>query len=236
MNSRRAPYLSHRGYGTDQELLNFVHWHTSREIRLVVLMFSENDIADNNYAIRSSKPKPHCQLVADELVLTGVPVPRTEDWSRPQPVDSVPPTWREVLKNLLMRSHFLHDVYFRYGLFVCSYGQDTQVPGEKKDEDLTLTARLLAELKKEVEGRGAKLLVVFIASKREIERLDNSAPYQAGMVAICRQRGIDCLDLAPAFGNTWYRTYYRFGGHWNARGNQVAAEAIGAYLTLHLHQ
>jgi lysophospholipase L1-like esterase len=228
--------LSHRGYGTDQELLTFVYWHTSRKIRLVVLMFSANDIADNNYPVRSFKPKPHYQLVGDELVLTGVPVPKTEDWSRSQRVDSVPHTWREALKNLLMRSHFLHDAYFRYALFVRSVGKDTRVPAEEQDEDLTLTARLLAELKKEVEKRGAKLLVVLIASKREIERLDSSVPYQRGMVAVCQQRGIDCLDLAPAFGKSWHRTFYRFGGHWNARGNQVAAQALGAYLALHLNQ
>ena len=39
--------LSHRGHGTDQQLLTFKHWRYDGPIKLVVLMFSENDFRDN---------------------------------------------------------------------------------------------------------------------------------------------------------------------------------------------
>jgi lysophospholipase L1-like esterase len=101
----------------------------------------------------------------------------------------------------------------------------------EKKKDLTLTSRILEELKKEVETRGAKLLVVFIPSKREIERFDDSLPYQTEIARLCLQLGIEYFDLAPNFKATWRRTYYRLGGHWNARGHRIAAEALHQYLT-----
>ena len=47
-------------------------------------------------------------------------------------------------------------------------------------------AQILEELKEEVESRGAKLLVVFIPSKLEIERLSDSLPYQEEISQLCR--------------------------------------------------
>ncbi len=221
--------LAHRGYGTDQELLTFTSWRDNRPLVLVILMFSENDIGDNNHRFRYAKPKPHFQLVESELVLTGVPVPKTEEWTQSRPAELVPDSWRTKLKDILLRSHFLHDVYFRYSLFRSSSTGDG-IPKDVKEADFTLTSRILEELKKEVERSGAKLVVFFIPSKREIERLDDSPPYQIAIADLCQKRGIEYFDLAPDFKTTRYRTYHRFGGHWNARGHQVAAEAIYTYL------
>lgn len=222
--------LAHRGYGTDQELLTFARWRDNRSLKLVVLMFSENDVDDNNYSVRNFKPKPHYQLVENRLVLTGVPVPKTEDWARSPPSEVAWESWRMKVTNIFLRSHFIHDIYFRYNLFRSS-NKDNAIQKDGKEADLTLTARILEELKKEVETRGAKLVVFFIPSKREIERLDDSLPYQIAIADLCRRRGIEYVDLASDLKKTWYRTYYRNGGHWNSRGNQVAAEAIYTYLT-----
>jgi len=220
--------LAHRGYGTDQELLGFKRWHDGRPLALVILMFYKNDIDDNNYGFRNHKPKPHYTIVGNELVLTGVPVPQAEEWANSRPVERMPDSWRARLKNTVLSSHFFHDIYFRYNLFR-TRGNVIREP--EKEKDLTLTSRILAELKKEVESRGAKLVVFFIPTKAEILQLDDSAPYQIALADVCQKDGIEYLDLAPAFKASWLRTYYRSGGHWNAHGNQVAADAIYAYLT-----
>jgi len=222
--------LAHRGYGTDQEFLTFTRWRDNRPLKFVILMFSENDVEDNNSSVRYTKPKPQYQLVENELVLTGVPVPKIEDWTHSRPAEMVLNSWRTKLKKILFRSHFLHVIYFRYSLFRSS-NKGNRIRKDGKGADLTLTSRILEELKKEVERRGAKLVVFFIPSKREIERLDDSLPYQIEIADLCQKRGIEYFDLASDFKTSWYRTYYRHGGHWNSRGHQVAAEAMYTYLT-----
>jgi len=86
-------------------------------------------------------------------------------------------------------------------------------------------------LKRESKEREAKFVVVFIPSKREIEKLDVSLPYQIEIAELCQRLGIEYLNLAPHFKKTWYRTYFRQGMHWNARGNKIATEALYEYLT-----
>lgn len=216
--------LSHRGYGTDQSLLIFRDWHEGQPIKLVVLMFSENDVEDNNSNFRNKKPKPKFRIVGNELVLGGVPVPRGDYWERPPLRAMDPDSWESLAEKIFFRSHFLHDLSFRYEQFFVEWVKENDQP------DLTLTGRILEELKKDVEGRGAMFVVGFIPSKLEIEELDSSTPYQADLVRLCRERGIECLDLAPAFKNVWLRTYYRNGFHWTARGHKVASEALSKYI------
>jgi len=207
-----------------------MRWRDNRPLKLVVLMFTENDVEDNNSSFRYGKPKPQYQLVEDKLVLTGEPVPRNEAWLHPRPAAMVVDSWRTKLKNVLFRSHVLHEIYFRYRLLRSSHKSNT-IWKDGKEADLTLTARILEELKKEVEKKGAKLVVFLIPSKGEIERLDDSLPYQIEIADLCQKLGIDYFDLASDFKTTWYRTYYRYGGHWNSRGHRLAAEAIYTYLT-----
>lgn len=222
--------LAHRGYGTDQELLAFKRWHDKRPLDRVVLMFSSNDVADNSARVRYHKRKPRYQLFGDRLVLTGVPVPRDEDWTHSPGAKIVPTSWRTKLNTIPLRSHFLHYLCFRFGLFEPSNkGNRTRKDGV--EPDIRLTSRILEELKMEVERRNAKLVVVFIPSKREIERMGRARPYQVEMADLCKERGIECFDLAPDFKATRRRTYYRYGFHWNSRGHRVAAEAIHRHLT-----
>jgi len=76
--------LAHPGYGTDQSLLTFRHWRDERPLRLVVLMFGENDHLDNNNHIRYGRPKPKFEIVDHRLVLGNVPVPFSREfWKAP---------------------------------------------------------------------------------------------------------------------------------------------------------
>ena len=179
---------------------------------------------------RYGKSKSKFQLIDGELVLIGVPVPRDKRWGKSSRVAKKPESSKMIIMKVWFHSHFLHDIYFRL--------QHQKQNGIKKHNkrkrgdlkrwtfrDLTLTSRILEELKEKVERRGAKLVVGLIPSKREIEKFDTFL-YQKEIAKLCQQLDIEYLDLAPNFKNTWYRTYYRYGVHWNAHGHKIAAEAL----------
>ena len=222
--------LSHRGYGTDQELLTFNSWSCSYPIRWVILMVSENDVEDNSSDIGSNKPKPRFQLINDRLVLTGTPVPKLENWEAPQRNEKFPETWKTTCMEFFLRSHLVHDLAYRILIRRQKIDLDTTMVPNPANEDLTLTYRILEELKKVVTARNAELFVFFIPSKREIEHLDSSPPYQKPLAESCAKLNIKHHDLAPDFNRSWLRSYYRQGMHWNPHGNKVAARAILRYL------
>jgi len=222
--------LSHRGYGTDQEFLVFKDWKYRGPIKTVVLMFSDNDIYDTNADKRYSKPKPKYIIEDNELILTGVPVPKVVDWRNKHHSEHTELNLGENLKLLALRSHFLHDLYYRYKIYKYLKSRDGKFP-EFPNEDPTLTLRVLLELKYMVEQRGAELVVFFIPARQEIEGIENNIPYQNLLMEYCKKTGIRCIDLAPEFEIAWQRTYYRHGTHWNKNGNRLAADIIYKNLT-----
>ena len=231
--------LAHRAYGNDQEFLTFQQWEYNGPLKCVVLVFCENDIIENNSSHCYGKPKPKYEIVNNELMLTGVPVPKIDYWENDSRKKEEPRSWKESLSKFVFFSHFFHDVWHRYRLIrdrlSKSYDFEANWPSTLKKShpewwDLTLTSRILQELKKHVEGRSAELVVFFIPPKRIVKKLDDTAPYHIE-ADICTKLGIKNFDLAPYFSKTLLRTYYRQGGHWNSRGHQVAADAIYDCLT-----
>lgn len=237
--------LAHRGYGTDQAYLAFKNWQTERPVALVVLMFSENDVGDNSTDFNYAKPKPKFVVEQDELVLTGVPVPREEAWQRPTedvPLESA----RDRFSNFVYRSHLVNHVRIRLKLLRQRWHarqveappsaphRENEQTAQGRTPDFMLTGRILSALKDEVANRGAKLVVVFIPSKQEIESSGDHTPYQLAIAEVCKRLGLDYLDLAPALKKTLLRTYYMQGMHWNSRGHGLAAEALEHYLQQHL--
>jgi lysophospholipase L1-like esterase len=218
--------LAQRGYGTDQALLTFRRWQDPRPLGRVVLMFSENDIGENNSDYEYSKHKPKFEIVEDELVLTGVPVPHSEGWQRSPADRDERKNFLEVAAYLAYRSHFLHDLSHRVKAL---FGEDAELEGPA--EELELTRRILRELRDEVTGRGGRLIVVAIPSKLEFLSLAGHVPYQTRLPSVCAELEIEYLDLGPAVGRAWLNTYYRAGMHWNKRGHAVAAAAILDFLS-----
>jgi lysophospholipase L1-like esterase len=220
--------VSHRGWGTDQELLAFRQWAYPGRLRLVVLMFCENDIEDNNSDFRSAAFAPKFSIVDGELVLGNVPPPRVAGWDQPLPSPR-PPTLAERLASLPLRSHLLHDVWFRI--------QQLREPAEaqpvlKNRQPMKLTRRILQQLRDEVAERGGRLVVVAIPAWREFATGVRYKPYQPKLARACRSLSIDYLDLAPALKRSFFRTYNRLGrAHWNRNGHRVAAAAIKDFLS-----
>jgi lysophospholipase L1-like esterase len=232
--------LSFRGYGTDQEFLTFQNWGYSGPLKWVILIFCENDIIENNSLNAYEKPKPKYEIVNNQLELVGIPVPRTDSWGKNIYEEKRHPSWKESLAKVVFFSHFLHETYYRYKRlklrFSKNYDLKANWPSTLKKShperwDLTLTYRILQELKHHVEERGAELVVFFIPPKRVVEKLDDASPsHIKADIEICTELGIKNHDLTPYFKKTFLRTYYRQGAHWNPRGHQVAAEAIYHYL------
>ena len=49
------------------------------------------------------------------------------------------------------------------------------------------------------------------------------------MARLCRELGLECVDVLPEFRRrteAGERLYFPLDSHWNARGNELAAEAL----------
>lgn len=227
--------LGHRGYGTDQSLLMFRQWQRQGPTKLVVLGFYNNDVEDNNSSVRYEKAKPKFEIQGDQLALTNVPVPRIEQWDQ-QPAR---PPYRKLflVRDVLLRSHFLHDIYWRWNDYqmrrwistrpseIVGAGSD---PANRDLFDFTLTARLLRELRDEVEKRGAKLVVVYIPVTPAFK--DFAAPCENDLAKTCKGLNVGYLDLTPALDRAFFRVFFKGDIHFTPYGHRKAAEAIYAYL------
>jgi len=220
--------ISHRGFGTDQELIVFKNIEIKNPLKWVILMFCENDVDDNNSNFRYKKYKPKFKIINGYLTLSGVPVPKQDDWSDTLSYHIESSSIRGYLKKILLSSYLVHDLYFRYNNFILHNRKKPFI--NKTSNNLTITIKIIDALKSEVEKKGARLIIVLIPSKYEIENFKNYVPYQIEIIKICNELNIQYLDLAPYFKRKFLRTYYRIGMHWNSRGNQVAANALLKYL------
>jgi lysophospholipase L1-like esterase len=216
--------LAHRGFGTDQSLLAFRGWRYGGRLRLVVLMFCENDLHDNAADFRYGAYKPKAEIVGEELVLTNVPVPPTDKWADKGPLPA-PPLGQRLLA-VALSSHFLHDVDFRLN----HVRRQRELDPERHTELIPLTSRIVRQLRDEVAARGGELLFVAIPSKRQFRHERGFTPYQRQMETLCGRLGVPYLDLAPALERSVLRTYFRIGDHWNAHGNKVVAQALLEHL------
>ncbi len=137
---------------------------------------------------------------------------------------------------LSSRSHLLNLV--RYRVAAMNYHElNRQVSQSAKPDSVVarhneMTRRLLDAFERSCGRAGSEFVVMFMPPPRT----GDAARWTAEMIAHCETRGIDVLDLAPPFEaarQEGIQTYYRFEGHWNATGHEVAARALHDYLVHH---
>ena len=107
--------------------------------------------------------------------------------------------------------------------------------------------RFLHQMHTEVKATGARFVILIMPDEYQVndplmlavakfagrskEDYDITAP-QRRLTAFCSDRGIDCLDLLPAFRREAQdrRLYLQRDTHWNRAGNRLAARELTAFL------
>jgi hypothetical protein len=250
------------GYSTDQEYLYYRERGSRLGARIVVVFFYYNDVIHNARPNYTSFPKPLLAETDKGLIVSNLPL---------RPVRLRGPTsgtrpafrgrsaaWEWTKERLLGGAPRAYQALARLGLWSPIQGQ-SEVPIEMKvyrrgpppviQEAWHMTDVILDALARETEARGARLLVVYVPSRMEVQDADwELTQMRFRMVPgrwvrdnvlrrlerTARERRFTLLDLTPALrratGAFGRRVYFRYDGHWNVLGHRVAGEEVAAYL------
>ena len=221
------------GYGTDQELLYYESEGYKYGARLVVLAFTLNDVVNNRHPVQYTYPKPRFVLRGDRLALQNVPVPaRTAPWVQRYSLDQALPPRATVVSST---KRFLRNHLLSYAFLVdrskSLLGSDLP-HSESADPSDPLTQALILELRRQVEQRGARLVVAMVPDKLLVAKgtgLDTWTSY----VRFFQAKGLDYVDLRPGFVEESHRGTALFlaaDPHWNVAGHRLAAAVICRHL------
>jgi len=248
------------GYSTDQEYLFYQSEGIKYSARIVVLFFHYNDIVYNERQDYFGTPKPALEVGTGQLRVHRFPVR--------EPPPSQPPRASEeaadgegsallawVRERLWYGAPRAHDAVARLGL----WGPMPQLPIRLElrvyqrsrvpeiEAAWEKTAAILAALARETESHGARLVVLGVPSRLEVDekswdltrtlyRVDDSV-WDRGQVmrrlaAIGHSASFPVLDLTEplrrAYSGFGARPYYTYDGHWTPSGHAlVAAETLG---------
>jgi len=105
---------------------------------------------------------------------------------------------------------------------------------DPESEVRRLALALVRELAHEVRANGARLRVLILPDRLDLaDRAEHGRAYWDGFVADLAEAGIECADLAAAFGAAGAQgedRYWAPEGHYSAEGNRIAAEAVLDHL------
>jgi hypothetical protein len=250
------------GYSTDQEYLFYQSEGIRYSPRIVVLFFHYNDIVYNERQEYFGAPKPALEMGRGQLRVHRFPVR--------EPPASTPPRRNEedaekggsallewVRERLWYGAPRAHDVVARLGLWgpmpqqpirlELRVYQRSRVP--EIEAAWEKTAAILTALARETESHGARLVVVGVPSRLEVDegsweltrtlyRVDDSA-WDRGLVmrrlaTIGRDGSFPVIDLTEPLRDGYRRfgprPYYTYDGHWTARGHAIVAQEVLRFL------
>lgn len=211
------------GYSTDQELLWYQNEGVKYETDLVILVFTGNDIGDNDrQLVNNIYYKPKFVIEEGQLVPTGYPVPETDLQGRF--IYSI--SQRSALAYFLVQRYF--DLRSVYGRVKSNSDQatspvaDTQV----EEEPFMLTIALMDEMRTIAESRKAKFMVV------ATDRWWNhpSEETYKDFINRLRAEGFLVLDVEAMPGFDSEEMLIPDDNHWNTKGHEFAANWIKDFI------
>jgi hypothetical protein len=208
-------------YATDQELLVWRSLGKKYAPDFAAVVFVPNDPEPNASPFGHGFPKPYFVDVDGELALRNVPVPKSQLKLR--------------MKYWLMRNcagcNLAREIIRSRAIQIVPVVVDEHVEtdAEVVDESAqwNITARLLTEMKKDVEAAGAKFFIVTVI---HTDPMADDLRWNDRVEAWAAENGVRCVSTHLPFRafieKTGADTLFLPDRHWSADGHRVAAEAI----------
>jgi lysophospholipase L1-like esterase len=249
------------GYSTDQEYLFYQSEGVRYRPRVVLLFFHYNDVVYNERQDYFGAPKPVFEMTGDELRLHRYPVREPPARRPPSPRDDKAEEGLALFAWVRQRMWYgaprAYSVLARAGLWspmpkvpirleLRVYQRDS-VP--EIEEAWDKTAAILGALAREVESQGARLLLVSVPSRLEVDETTwelTQALYQVDdrtwdrqqvmrrLASVAQASRVPMLDLTGPLRDGYRgwgrRPYYTYDGHWSPRGHAIAAAEIQRFL------
>jgi lysophospholipase L1-like esterase len=216
------------GYGTVQEYLYLESEGLQFKPNLVLLMFFENDLTDNNLSYYPAfGPRPYARLIGKNLEIV-----RTLDSSEYEKF-ILPFPFRMALNKYSYFYYFLNSRIYQ-PFFTKRMQQMQQSDLERMDTDqmYAIFYGVLDTFRKRLNEEGISFLVVLIPSREEATK--GSSQMLSIISEHCRMQNIDCLSLLDRLHHeiaTGARPYFPVDMHWTHIGHQIAADEIFKYLS-----
>jgi hypothetical protein len=203
------------GYGTDQEYLYLRERGIAFRPDVVLLLFSTNDIENNGSEEQYTYYKPFFTVEGGKLKLKNNPVPR--------------PTAKQTFERFLMKGTYIGTrftkvqtgalAWFRSFSGVTYHGK-RQGPDDD-DANMLVTGQLIKAINEVCIESGSTFVLVAIPSGPRT---------RAALQTIAEKEKIPLLLLDPFFEKPASDFEIPYDGHWNAKGHEMAAEAIDGEL------
>jgi lysophospholipase L1-like esterase len=247
-------------YSTDQEYLFYKTEGARYRPSLVLLFFYWNDVVYTDRQDYFGTPKPAFEMGGGKLRLHRYPVkekPRTQASAPLETEEAAASAQGSALLELVRERLWVaapdaHDALARLGLWspipraiprleMLVYDRRDLAPIEDAWEKV---GAVLEAFKKDVDDHGARLAIVHVPGRMEIQdaswratqklyRLAEGAwdlnKVRKKLQSLGASIGIPVIDLVPALRaaeSPLHSTYFLFDGHWNARGHDVASGAV----------
>jgi len=246
-------------YSTDQEYLFYKTEGHRYGAEAVMVLFYYNDLYYNASEVGpGGEPKPYFEVDEGALVARNSPVPAPAKGllNRQEPGVPAPKPWHGSIALRLLSNRTvdasprLHRLLARLGLVEPvspappkEYWPFSRDHAREVNDMWERTHHILAALKADVEGHGARLAVLYVPVRFEVNdrvwelsrqryhmgrRWDRDVVFER-LRAVCDDLGIPLVDPRDELRRqeaTGAPAYYTRDVHWTAFGNAVAAHAL----------
>lgn len=212
-------------FGPTQYLMLYTHLAKSFDhTALIISILPDNDFLDDDYeygrVMHAGRIRPY---------FTG----SKPDYKLIMPNPALPPAHSKLLEQALLNLTYTGNL-IKYFKSMARHRRATLPRDYAGYYDFTPAQldrleKVLQEFRRAAPS--LPILVLTIPCDTDMLRMDQrgTPPLPAKMQALCHSLGMQYLDLLPALRKTpegWPACYLKTDRHWNARGNEIAADEI----------